>query len=99
MARCPVELLDDIADVLRAVRAWEGVVEKSPGVFYAQRLPFLHFHLIEDGRGRADIKSPTGWRSFDLPRPLPAARRQQFVRALRAHHAERMPPTPRQRRT
>jgi hypothetical protein len=26
MARCPVELLDDIADVLRAVRAWEGVV-------------------------------------------------------------------------
>jgi hypothetical protein len=37
MARCPVELLDDLVDVLRAVRGWEGVVEKSPGVLYARR--------------------------------------------------------------
>jgi hypothetical protein len=92
MARCPVELLDDLADVLSAVRGWEGVVEKSPGVFYARRLPFLHFHLVEGGRRRADVKSPTGWRSFDLPRPLPATHRRQLVRALKAHHAERVGP-------
>jgi hypothetical protein len=50
MARCPIELLDDLADVLQTVRGWKDVVEKSAGVFYARRLPFLHFHLVEGGR-------------------------------------------------
>ena len=89
MARCPLELLDDLADVLQTVRGWEGVIEKSPGVFYAQRHPFLHFHLVEGGRRRADIKSPTGWVSFDLPRPVRPAPRRRFVRALIRHHAQR----------
>jgi hypothetical protein len=49
MAHCPPALLDDIADMLADLRAWPGVVEKSPGVFYARRKPFLHFHLVKGG--------------------------------------------------
>jgi len=96
--RCPPEWLDDLADIFAAVRGWESVVEKKPGVFYARRLPFLHFHLAEGGQRRADIKSQAGWLPFDLPRPLSAARRRQFERALKAHHAERIRPAPRGRR-
>ena len=98
MARCPLELLDDLADILQRMRGWEGVVEKSPGVFYAQRQPFLRFHLVEGGRRRADIKSRTGWVSFDLPRPVPAAPRRRFLRALAQQHAERVRSAPRTRR-
>jgi hypothetical protein len=88
MARCPVELLDDLAGVLAEVRRWTGVIEKSPAVFYLGRQPFLHFHLV-DGRRRADVKTPTGWLQIHVPRPLSAARRRAFVGALRRRHAER----------
>ncbi|HUK65048.1 MAG TPA: hypothetical protein VLV15_17050 [Dongiaceae bacterium] len=96
--RCPPELLDDLADVLATVRGWDGVVETKPGVFYARRSPFVHFHLTEGGRRRADIKSRAGWVPFDLPHPSSATRRRQFVRALKLHHGERMRPTGRARR-
>jgi hypothetical protein len=49
VAHCPPALLDDIADVLADVRTWPGIIEKSPGVFYARRNPFLHFHLVKGG--------------------------------------------------
>ncbi|MBI1847696.1 MAG: hypothetical protein HYR86_12080 [Candidatus Rokubacteria bacterium] len=51
MAYCPPALLDDLAEVLAEVRAWAGVVEKKPGVFYVRRQPFLHFHLVRDTSG------------------------------------------------
>jgi hypothetical protein len=89
VAHCPPALLDDLADVLAEVRTWPGVVEKSPGVFYARRQPFLHFHLVEGGRRRADVKGRAGWTSFDLPRPLPATRRRAFLRLLGARYRER----------
>jgi hypothetical protein len=89
MAHCPPALLDDVADVLAAVRAWPGVVEKTPAVFYAYRQPFLHFHLAADGHRRADIRSLMGWISIDLPRPIAGRRRRGFLRELRAHYAER----------
>lgn len=82
----PPEMLDDLADLLAEVRAWAGVVEKSPGVFYLKRQPFLHFHLVTGGRRRADVKDGTGWAQFDLPRPVSAARRRAFLRALRARY-------------
>jgi hypothetical protein len=93
MAHCPPALLDDIADVLADLRAWPGVVEKSPGVFYAGRNPFLHFHLIKDGlikdgRRRADVKGRAGWTSLDLPRPISAAKRRAFLRLLGAGYRE-----------
>ena len=89
MARCPIEELDDLADVLAEVRSWPGVVEKKPGVFYVRREPFLHFHLQQDGLRRADVKGATGWIPLALPRPLPAARRRAFLRELKTHHARR----------
>src|SRR5262245_42398157 len=80
---CPPEQLDDIADVLSQVRAWERVSEKKTGIFYLGREPFLHFHLVEGGRRRADVKARTGWVQIDLPRPASAARRRAFLRELR----------------
>jgi len=89
VAHCPPALLDDVRDVLAEVRAWAGVVEKSPGVFYVRREPFLHFHLAADGRRRADVKGPAGWRALPLPRPTSARRRQSLLRELRRCYGER----------
>ena len=86
MAHCPPELLEDLADLFAELRTWPGVLEKSRGVFYLRRLPFLHFHRSADGRRRADIKSATGWVAFDLPHPLARRRRREFVAALRRHY-------------
>ena len=88
MAHCPPELLDDLVDLFAEVRGWAGVKEAKPGVFYVSRQPFLHFHLLKDGRRRGDIKGHRGWVSLDLPRPISAARRQALRRALRAHYRE-----------
>ena len=89
MAHCPPELLDDIADVLVDVRGWPGIVEKSPGVFYARRNPFLHFHLVDGDRRRADVKGRAGWTSLDLPRPISPTRRRTFLRLLETRYREK----------
>ena len=89
MSRCPPELLDDVADVIAEVRDWDDVVERRPGVFYARRLPFLHFHLFEGVRRRADIRGRAAWISIDLPRPVTATKRRQFLRELRKRYRER----------
>jgi hypothetical protein len=86
VAHCPPEMLDDLGVLFAEVRKWPGVVEKRRGVFYVGRAPFLHFHRTADGGRRADVKGASGWRSFDLPRPLSPARRSGFVRALRAQY-------------
>jgi hypothetical protein len=39
--------LDAIEDLLTRLRAIDGLVERSPGVFYRRSRAFLHFH--EDG--------------------------------------------------
>ncbi len=88
MAHCPPALLDDIADVLADVRSWPGIVEKSPGVFYARRNPFLHFHLVDGERRRADVKGRAGWTSLDLPRPISVAKRRAFLKLLGARYRE-----------
>ena len=89
MARCPLELLDDLDGLLAQVRAWEGVTEKGPAVFYLRRQPFLHFHLVEGNRRRADVKTATGWTQLEVPRPISAARRRTLLNALRREHAAR----------
>ena len=87
MAHCPPALLDDLRDVLGDVRTWPGIVQKSRGVFYLRRQPFLHFHLLEGERRCADIKGPNGWNRIDLPRPVTVTKRRTFLRELRRHHA------------
>jgi hypothetical protein len=89
MARCPAAMLEDIADLLADVRDWPEVLEKSPGVFYARRLPFLHFHLTREGARRADVRGRAGWTSLELPRPLTRARRRALLSLLAARHRER----------
>jgi hypothetical protein len=91
VAYCPPELLADLAAVLAEVRTWPGVVETKPHVFYVRRDPFLHFHLLSDGRRRADVKTRAGWVQVDLPVPASALRQRTLVRVARAAHAERMP--------
>ncbi|MBI4636569.1 MAG: hypothetical protein HY727_09510 [Candidatus Rokubacteria bacterium] len=86
MAYCPPELLDDLTDLLAEVRAWAGVTEKKPGVFYLRRQPFLHFHLLHGGRRRADVKGRASWVQLDLPRPVSATRRRAFLRELRIRY-------------
>ena len=88
MAHCPPELLDDLSDLLADLRRWPDVVERSPGVFYVRRRPFLHFHLLAGGRRRADVKGRSDWVQLELPRPLPAATRRALLRTLRLRHAE-----------
>jgi len=90
MAHCPFELLDDLGGVLAEVRGWAGVKEERPGVFYVRREPFLHFHLLKDGRRRGDVKGSRGWMSLDLPRPISATRRQALRRRLRTHYREKV---------
>jgi hypothetical protein len=88
---CPPAMLSDVADVLATVRGWPGIVEKSPGVFYAHRQPFLHFHLADGSRRRADVKGRAGWTPLDLPRPISPARRRAFLALLRARYRETDP--------
>jgi hypothetical protein len=89
VAHCPPALLDDVVPVLDALRDWPGVVEKKPGVFYASRQPFLHFHLTADGLRRADIRGRAGWIALELPRPISDRRRRDLLRELRRRYAER----------
>ncbi len=86
MAHCPPEMLADLGAVLAEVRGWAGVREDKPGVFYVRRQPFLHFHLMKDGRRRGDIKRSQGWISLDLPRPISVTRREALRRELRRRY-------------
>jgi hypothetical protein len=75
------------------------VTEQRPAVFYLQREPFLHFHLVDGGRRRADVKTATGWRQLDVPHPISAARRRGLLQALRrvsrrARQSRRASPAP-----
>jgi hypothetical protein len=76
-------------NTLSEVCSWEGVIEKKAGIFYLQREPFLHFHLVEGGRRRADVKGRAGWIQIDLPQPVSATRRRTFLRELRMRYRER----------
>jgi len=59
MARADAEALKPLALVLRQLREIKGVQEKSPGIFYARRDAYVHFH-VEDGELFADLKKPGG---------------------------------------
>jgi hypothetical protein len=89
MAHCPPELLDDLIDLFDELRAWAGIVEKKPGVFYARGQPFLHFHLVAGGQRRADVKGRTGWVQLELPRPVSTQKRGALLRELRKQYRVR----------
>ena len=60
MAHARAADLRDIADVLEAIRALPGVLERSPGIFYLGRHPFLHFHTRTGARW-ADARDGADW--------------------------------------
>lgn len=60
MAHCPYEQISDLESVFDEIRTWEGVKEKSPGVFYIKSTPFLHFHVKGEARW-ADVWEGKTW--------------------------------------
>jgi hypothetical protein len=84
MAHCPPALLDDVRPVIAEALTWAGVVQKTPGVLYVGRQPWLHFHLLQGQRRCADVRERTGWTRIELPRPSSVASRRRLLRALRA---------------
>jgi hypothetical protein len=83
MGHCPFEELGDLVGCLDQIRAWPGIREEKPGVFYVKRTPFLHFHVDRDGRRWADARNGETWREgIDAPRRASTAERQRFVRAV-----------------
>ena len=86
MGHARTKELRDIDDVLARIRALPGVAERSRGVFYLRRAPFLHFHTTRETR-YAHAKIGPAWGPeiplpFDASRPLKAA----FMKEVRARH-------------
>jgi hypothetical protein len=86
MAHCPPEALDDIGDVLDAVRAWDGIKEKSFACFYLKAKGFLHFH-VKDGERWADVRCGKAW-GEPIPLAPGASRpaRMAFLKAARRYY-------------
>jgi hypothetical protein len=83
LAHCPFEKLSDVSEVLREVRAWAGIREPKPGIFYFKAKPFLHFHEKE-GKRWADVRDGADWGSpLDLPFGAPATAKKRFLAAVR----------------
>ncbi len=70
MARADSEALKTLLPLLRQLREIKGVKEMQPGVFYARREAFVHFHDVA-GVLHADLKKPggTGFDRFALATP------------------------------
>ena len=70
MARADDEALKKLLPLLRRLREIKGVQETKPGVFYARRDAFIHFH-DEAGVVFADLKKPggSGFDRFALDTP------------------------------
>lgn len=92
MAHCPPELLADLGDLLAQVRAWPGVIERRPAIFYLGRQPFLHFHLFPGPRRRADVKGRRGWLQVELPPKMTDRTRGALAREVRRRYGERVSP-------
>ena len=74
MARAEAEALQKLLPVLRQLREIKGVQETKPGIFYARRDAFIHFH-DEAGTLFADLKRHGG-AGFDRY-PLDTAAQQR----------------------
>ena len=75
MARAEAEALQKLLPVLRQLREIKGVQETRPGIFYARRDAFIHFH-DEGGALFADLKK-AGGSGFDrYPLETPAQQRK-----------------------
>jgi hypothetical protein len=72
--------LDELDDVLRALRGVDGLRERSRGVFYRGSRAFLHFH--EDPSGMyADVRLGA---DFERMRVTTKAERKRLLFVVRA---------------
>ena len=78
--------LQDLEDVLAAIRKLPGISEPTAGTFYFRRKPFLHFHT-KDGMRWADAKVGDSWGS-EIQIPLNCAQREKtrFLREIRSRY-------------
>ena len=86
MAHCPREMLDDLAPVLAVVRRWPWIQERTLGVCYIKRTPFLHFHALRSGRV-ADARDGRDWgERIPLDHPISRTRQRAVLRELRRRY-------------
>lgn len=80
------EDLLDLEDVFCELRKLPGISERSPGVFYLRRVPFLHFHT-KDGDRWADVKVGTIW-GPEIPVPFQCGPRvkQRLLKVVTERH-------------
>jgi hypothetical protein len=72
MKHAGVEALAELADLLAAVRARDGLKEPRPGSFYRKGKAWLHFH--EDKAGLfADLRAGAEWQRFRVSEPAEQA--------------------------
>jgi hypothetical protein len=72
--------LDELDDVMRQLRAVDGLTEKKRGVFYRGSRAFLHFH--EDPSGLyADVRLDA---EFERVRVTTKAERRRLMSLVRA---------------
>jgi len=75
MPRADADALLLLAPILRQLRDIKGVREERPGIFYARREAFVHFHTDATGL-YADLKK-SGGSGFDrYPLATPAQQRK-----------------------
>jgi hypothetical protein len=82
MGHASHEDLLDLEDVFCELRKLPGIAERSRGVFYLKRIPFLHFHT-KDGERWADAKVGTRW-GPEIPIPFQSGprARQRFLKTV-----------------
>src|SRR5262245_65763635 len=84
MGHCPPDRLGDLAPELDVIRGWPAVQERSAGVFYVKRTPFLHFHMDREGARWADAREGETWRQrIAVPVGAAEASGRPFLRVVR----------------
>jgi hypothetical protein len=82
MGHATREDLLDLADVLGELRKLPGITERSHGIFYVKRTPFLHFHT-KDGNRWADVRLGQDWGpKIPIAFESGARARQQFLKRV-----------------
>ena len=88
MARADSEALKTLLPLLRQLREIKGLKEMQPGIFYARREAFVHFH-DDGGVLVADLKKPGGAGFDRVPLATPAEQRKLVDEAkLRARRLD-----------
>jgi hypothetical protein len=82
MGHTKPEDLKDVQHVLKEIRTWDDIKEKSPNIFYFKAKPFLHFH-DKDGKRWADVLEGADWgKAVDLPFESTKLQYQSFLREV-----------------